>query len=66
MCLMKKNLIKSIDLTVPVIFSFAKTLLANSESELLCSKKKGVIITILIAYSCTPANHYKNKQSSAM
>ena len=23
--------------------------------------KKGVIITILIDYSCTPANHYKNK-----
>ena len=29
-------------------------------------KKKGVIITILIPYSCSLANHYKNKQSSAL
>jgi hypothetical protein len=29
-------------------------------------KKKGVVITILIPHSCSPANHYKNKQSSAL
>ena len=29
-------------------------------------KKKGVVITILITHSCSPANHYKNKQSSAL
>jgi hypothetical protein len=29
-------------------------------------KKKGAVITILIPHSCSPANHYKNKQSSAM
>ena len=29
-------------------------------------KKKGDVITILIPHSCSPANHYKNKQSSAI
>jgi hypothetical protein len=29
-------------------------------------KKKGVVITILTAYSCSPAIYYKNKQSSAL
>jgi hypothetical protein len=29
-------------------------------------KKKGVVITILIPYSCSPASHYKNKQYSAL
>ena len=29
-------------------------------------KKKGVVIIILIPYSCSPANYYKNKQSSAL
>lgn len=29
-------------------------------------KKKGVVITILIPHSCSPAIHYKNKQSSAL
>jgi hypothetical protein len=29
-------------------------------------KKKGVVITILIPYSCSPASHYKNKQSAAI
>jgi hypothetical protein len=29
-------------------------------------KKKGAVITILIPHSCSPANHYKNKQSSAL
>ena len=28
-------------------------------------KKKGVEITIMIPHSCSPAVHYKNKQSSA-
>jgi MuDR family transposase len=28
-------------------------------------KKKGVEITIMVPYSCSPAVHYKNKQSSA-
>jgi hypothetical protein len=26
-------------------------------------KKKGVVITIFIPYSCNPISHYKNKQS---
>ena len=29
-------------------------------------KKKGVVITILTAYSCSPTIYYKNKQSSAL
>ena len=29
-------------------------------------KKKGAVVTILIPHSCSPANHYKNKQSSAI
>jgi hypothetical protein len=29
-------------------------------------KKKGVIITVLSAYSCSPATYYKNKQSSSL
>jgi hypothetical protein len=29
-------------------------------------KKKGIVITVLIPHSCSPANHYKNKQSSAL
>jgi hypothetical protein len=29
-------------------------------------KKKGVIITVLSAHSCSPATHYKNKQSSPL
>ena len=29
-------------------------------------KKKGVIITVLSAYSCSPATYYKNKQSSPL
>jgi hypothetical protein len=29
-------------------------------------KKKGVVITVLSAHSCSPATHYKNKQSSSL
>ena len=29
-------------------------------------KKKGVVIIILVPHSCSPTNHYKNKQSSAL
>jgi hypothetical protein len=29
-------------------------------------KKKGAVITVLTAHSCSPATHYKNKQSSSL
>ena len=56
---------KSTSQTVVTTLLFAKMLRANSEFELLCSRRKRRCYYYSFTYSYSPANHY-NKQSSAI